>query len=61
MIELKGKYNIARVFTNTAEQSAITQIEHLLDQEFIAGSKIRERADIVKQTIKPLYNFKAAE
>jgi len=45
MIELKGKYNTARVFTNTVEQSAITQIEHLLDQEFISGSKIRVMPD----------------
>jgi len=40
MIELSGKYNTAKVFTDTAEQSALTQIEHLLNQEFIAGCKI---------------------
>jgi len=45
MIELKGKYNTAKVFTDTAEQSAVTQIEHLLDQEFVAGSKIRVMPD----------------
>jgi len=45
MIELNGKYNTAKVFTDTAEPSAITQIEHLLDQEFIAGSKIRVMPD----------------
>ena len=32
MIELKRQFNTAKVFTDTAEQSAITQIEHLLDQ-----------------------------
>ena len=45
MIELQGKYNAAKVFTDTAEQSAITQIEHLLDQEFMSGSKIRVMPD----------------
>ena len=45
MTELKGKYNTAKMFTDTAESSAVTQIEHLLDQEFIAGSKIRVMPD----------------
>ena len=46
MIELQGKYGMAKVFTNTAEPSAIQQIEHLLDQKFIAGSKIRIMPDV---------------
>ena len=46
MIELQGKYNTAKVFTNNAEPTAIQQIEHLLDQEFIAGSKIRIMPDV---------------
>jgi len=45
MLELQGKYNTAKLFTDTAEQSAITQIAHLLDQEFAAGSKIRVMPD----------------
>ena len=45
MIELQGKYNTAKAFTDTAEPSAITQIEHLLNQEFMAGSKIRVMPD----------------
>ena len=45
MIELKGEYNTAKVFTDTTEQSAVAQIEHLLDQAFIAGSKIRIMPD----------------
>ena len=45
MIELKGKYNTAKLYTNTAEPTAIQQIEHLLDQEFLAGSKIRIMPD----------------
>jgi len=46
MIELTGKYNTAKVFTDTAEPSAITQIEHLLEQEFVSGSKIRIMPDV---------------
>ncbi|MCL1878907.1 MAG: RtcB family protein [Defluviitaleaceae bacterium] len=46
MIELKGKHNTAKVFTDNIEPSAIQQIEHLLDQEFIAGSKIRIMPDV---------------
>jgi len=45
MIELTGTYNTAKLFTDTAEESAVTQIRHLLDQEFIAGSKIRIMPD----------------
>ena len=46
MIELKGQFNTAKVFTDTAEQSAITQIEHLLNQEFLKDSKIRVMPDV---------------
>ena len=45
MIQLQGKYNDAKVFTDTAEQSAVVQIQHLLDQDFIAGSRIRVMPD----------------
>ena len=45
MIELQGEYNTAKVFTNNAESSAIQQIEHLLDQEFMVGSKVRVMPD----------------
>ncbi|MCL2828331.1 MAG: RtcB family protein [Oscillospiraceae bacterium] len=45
MIELQGKHNAAKLFTATAEPSAVTQIQHLLDQEFVAGSKIRVMPD----------------
>jgi RNA-splicing ligase RtcB len=46
MLELKGKYSTAKIFTDNAEPSAIQQIEHLLDQEFVAGSKIRIMPDV---------------
>jgi len=46
MIELKGKFNTAKVFTDSAEPSAIQQIEHLLNQEFISGSKMRIMPDV---------------
>jgi len=45
VIELKGEYNTAKVFTSTAEQSTVTQIEHLLNQAFMEGSKIRVMPD----------------
>ncbi|MCL2058328.1 MAG: RtcB family protein [Oscillospiraceae bacterium] len=45
MIELKGKYNTAKVFTGNLEQGAEAQIINLLDQEFVAGSKIRIMPD----------------
>ncbi|MCL2498958.1 MAG: RtcB family protein [Defluviitaleaceae bacterium] len=46
MIELKGQYNTAKIFTDNADTSAIAQIEHLLDQPFIANSKIRIMPDV---------------
>ena len=46
MIELQGKYNTAKVFTDTVEQSAITQIIHLMNQAFATGSKIRIMPDV---------------
>ena len=45
MLELQGKYNTAKVFTDNAEPSAIQQVTHLLDQAFIVGSKIRVMPD----------------
>ena len=46
MIELEGKYSTAKVFNDIVEPSAIKQIEHLLNQEFTAGSKIRIMPDV---------------
>lgn len=40
MIELQGKFNIAKVFTDNIENEAISQIITLLNQEFVSGSQI---------------------
>jgi len=45
MFELQGTYNTAKIFTDNAEASAIAQIQHLLDQPFVAGSQIRVMPD----------------
>ena len=45
MIELQGKYNTAKVFTDNVEQSAVSQIINLLDQAFVSGEKIRIMPD----------------
>ncbi|MDR1002409.1 MAG: RtcB family protein [Oscillospiraceae bacterium] len=45
MIELQGKHNTAKVFTDNIEQEAISQIINLLNQEFVSGSKIRIMPD----------------
>jgi len=45
MIELQGKYNTAKVFTDNVEQEAISQIINLLNQEFVRDSQIRIMPD----------------
>lgn len=45
MLELKGKYNEAKVFTDNVEETAIAQIIELCNQEFTKGSKIRIMPD----------------
>lgn len=45
MIELKGKNNTAKIFTDTAEAGAIGQVINLCNQEFVAGSQIRVMPD----------------
>jgi len=41
MIEAKGSYNIAKIFTNTIDPSAMDQIVELCNQSFVEGSTIR--------------------
>ncbi len=45
MLELRGKYNEAKVFTDNVEQTAMSQIIELCNQEFTQGSKIRVMPD----------------
>ena len=46
MIELKGKYNEAKIFTDVVDEASISQVLLLLNQEFVSGSKIRLMPDI---------------
>lgn len=45
MIEVKGKFNTAKVFTDNVEDTAMKQIVELCNQEFAKGSKIRIMPD----------------
>lgn len=46
MIEIKGTYGEAKVFTNELDSSASGQIKGLCEQPFILGSKIRIMPDV---------------
>lgn len=45
-IEIKGKFNTAKVFTDIVDQASISQIIELCSQEFTSGEKIRMMPDI---------------
>ncbi len=45
MIEIKGKYNTAKVFTDNVEDVAVAQILELCNQEFVKDSSIRIMPD----------------
>jgi len=45
MIEIRGKYNTAKVFTDNVEEDAVAQIIELCNQEFAKGSIIRIMPD----------------
>jgi tRNA-splicing ligase RtcB len=45
MIQVQGKYNEAKIFTDNVEQTAMGQIIELCNQEFTQGSKIRIMPD----------------
>ena len=45
MMEIKGKYNTARVFSDNVEEGAIAQIIELCNQEFAKDSIIRIMPD----------------
>lgn len=46
MIEVTGKYNTAKIFTDTVDQESIAQVIQLCNQPFCAGSRIRMMPDI---------------
>jgi len=46
MLEVIGKYNTAKIFTDVVDQASISQIIGLCNQEFTAGSRIRLMPDI---------------
>lgn len=46
MIELQGKFASAKVFADTVDPSAITQIITLLNQPYVEGCKVRIMPDV---------------
>ena len=46
MLEIKGKYNEAKIFTDVVDSASIAQVLELCNQEFTAGSRIRLMPDI---------------
>ncbi len=46
MILIKGKYNEAKIFTSDLEETARAQIQNLVNQPFVKGSKIRIMPDV---------------
>ena len=45
MLELKGKYNIAKVFTDNIDAETVGQVIGLLNQDYVKDSKIRIMPD----------------
>ena len=46
MLEVSGKYNSAKIFTDVVDQASIAQVILLCSQEFTQGSRIRMMPDI---------------
>ena len=46
MIEIQGKFNTAKIFTDVVDNASITQVQELCNQAFTAGSRIRLMPDI---------------
>lgn len=46
MLELQGKYNAAKIFTDVVDEASIAQVIQLCNQEFVQGSRIRLMPDI---------------
>lgn len=45
MIEINGRFTNAKIFSQTALQTAVDQIQELTDQAFMAGTKVRIMPD----------------
>ena len=45
MLELNGKYNTAKVFTDNVDNETISQVIELLNQDYINDAKIRIMPD----------------
>lgn len=45
MIEINGRFTNAKIFAQTALQTAVDQIQELTDQTFMAGTKVRIMPD----------------
>lgn len=48
MIQIKGDFNTAKVFTDNLDDGVIEQIKEMCSQEFIKGSQIRIMPDVHK-------------
>jgi len=46
MLEISGKYNTAKVFTDILDEKSQSQIEILCDQSFVEGSTLRLMPDV---------------
>jgi RNA-splicing ligase RtcB len=46
MQEVKGKFNSAKVFTDSVDEKSLQQIQTLCNQEFTSGTKIRLMPDV---------------
>jgi len=46
MLEISGKYNVAKVFTDALDEYSQSQIETLCNQSFVEGSAIRLMPDV---------------
>lgn len=46
MLEVKGKYNTAKIYTDVVDQESIAQIIELCSQQFTEGSRIRMMPDV---------------
>lgn len=46
MLEINGKFNTAKVFTDNIDNASISQIIELCSQEFTIGEKIRMMPDV---------------